>query len=91
MRTVLAALLMFVATTAVARADDAKKMATDDCARARAANKTCVIDMGNEKIEGETPTNSGMKVDVIKFITASSLIHIRKDFIPEIIKTAEDL
>ncbi len=82
---------MFVATTAAHADTDAKKMATDDCARARAQNKTCVIDMGDEKIVGETPTNSGMKVDVLKFITANSLIHIRKDFIPEILKTAEDL
>ena len=90
MRTALAALLLVLATSA-ARADDAKKMANDDCARARAQNKTCVLDMGDEKILGETPTNSGTKVDVLKFITANSLIHIRKDFIPEIIKTAEDL
>jgi hypothetical protein len=80
-----------VLATSAARADDAKKMASDDCARARAQNKTCVLDMGDEKITGETPVNSGQKVDVLKFTTASSLIHIRRDFIPEIIKTAEDL
>ena len=90
MRTMLALLLF----TAVAHADappDAKRMATDDCERARKANKTCVIDMGNEVLEGETPTNSGSRVDVIKFAQAGSLIRIRRDFIPEIIKTAEDL
>ena len=91
MRTVLAALLVLTATAAADTTTDAKKMADGDCARARAANKTCVLDMGDETIEGEPPVSSGQRVDVIKFITASSLIHIRKDFIPEIIKTAEDL
>ena len=93
MRKTLLAAALLLATTAYAAADtgDAKKLAEGDCARARAANKTCVIDMGDEKIEGETPTSSGTKVDVIKFTQASSLIHLRRDFIPEIIKTAEDL
>jgi len=89
MRTALA-LLLFVAT-AHADSGDAKKLAEGDCARARAQNKTCVLDMGDETIEGEPPVSSGTKVDVLTFIQASSLIHIRRDFIPEIIKTAEDL
>jgi hypothetical protein len=88
MRTVIAALLLMVAT---ASADDAKKMATDDCARARAQNKTCVIDMGSEAIEGETPKNDGIRIDVLTPTKGISLIHIRRDFIVEIIKTAEDL
>ncbi len=90
MRTVIAAALLVLAA-ATAHADDAKKMAGDDCARARAQNKTCVLDMGSERIEGDKPINDGTKVDVIKFVGSSSLIHIRRDFIPEIIKTAEDL
>lgn len=90
MRTVLAALVLLTAT-AHADGNDTRKMADSDCARARAQNKTCVLDMGDEKIEGEPPVSSGQRVDVIKFVGASSLIHIRRDFIPEILKTAEDL
>jgi len=93
MRKTLLAAALVLATTSYAAADtgDAKKLAEGDCARARAQHKTCVIDMGDEKIDGETPVILGTKVDVIHFTQASSLVHIRRDFIPEIIKTAEDL
>lgn len=89
MRTMLALLL----TTAIAHADtaDVKKMATDDCAKARKANKTCVIDMGNDVIDVDLPKNTGSMVDVIGFKGHESLIRVRRDFIPEILKTAEDL
>ena len=90
MRTVLAALVVLTAT-AYADGNDTKKMADGDCARARAQNKTCVLDMGGETLEGETPQNTGTRIDIRPFIGASSLIHIRHDFIPEILKTAEDL
>jgi hypothetical protein len=90
MRTVLAALVLLTAT-AYADGNDTKKMADSDCARARAQNRTCVIDMGDEKIEGEPPVSSGTKVDVLTYVGNSSLINIRHDFIPEILKTAEDL
>lgn len=91
MRTTLLALVLTTSLVSLATADDAKKLANDDCAKARAANKTCVIDMGNEKIDGEVPKNDDLKIDVIKFTGTNSLIHLRRDFIPEIIKTAEDL
>lgn len=98
MRTLLvSAALLFGAATAMAdtpqpRTPDATKMATDDCARARKQNKTCVIDMGKgDEIEGGKVTPSGIGVNVIKFSTHESLIRVRKDFIVEILKSAEDI
>jgi hypothetical protein len=70
---------------------DVQQMKTDDCARARKANKTCVLDMGKEDIEGGVSRGDGEKVDILQFSKASSLIHIRRDFIIEILKTAEDI
>lgn len=70
---------------------DASRMATDDCARARKQNKTCVIDMGKEDIQGSTPTAGGAAIGIISFGKAESLIRIRKDFIVEILKSAEDI
>jgi hypothetical protein len=71
---------------------DATKMATDDCARARKQNKTCVLDMGKgDEIEGGTPTAGGSAIGIIQFTKAESLIRVRKDFIVEILKSAEDL
>ena len=99
MRIKLAALLMMVtAGTAMAQTPakatapkTATEMVTDDCARARKLGKDCVINIENEKIEGGTPTGDGTSVHVIKYGNAGSLIRLRRDFIPEIVKTAEDL
>jgi hypothetical protein len=70
---------------------DATQMHAEDCARARALNKTCVLDIGTEEIAGEAPTAGGSAVSIIGFIKANSLVHIRQEFITEIIKSAEDL
>jgi hypothetical protein len=88
-----AAMLVPVAARADDRAvkSDAKQMHTDDCAKARKQNRTCIIDMTGEKIGGNVPGGDGMTVTSPKFNPPTSLIHVRHDFIPEIIKSAEDL
>ncbi len=70
---------------------DAKQMHADDCAKARAANRTCVLDMSGETVDGATVTPNGSTSTVIKFPPNSSLIHIRSEFIEQILETAEDL
>jgi len=83
---------LFVPTLAFAdTTPDVSKMKTDDCARARKANKTCVLDMGGESVEGDVIKPTGEGIDVRRFATLGSLIHIRKDFITEILKSAEDI
>src|SRR5688572_13819811 len=78
MRTLLLATALFL-VPAVAAADtpDAAKMKSDDCARARKNNKTCVLDMGDEKIEGNAPTATGTSVGLLSFGKAGSLIRVR--------------
>ena len=90
MRFLLAAVIL-VPSLALADTPDVQKMKTDDCARARRQNKTCVLDMGTETLEGTAGKNEGERVDIISFGKATSLIRIRRDFIAEIIKSAEDL
>ncbi len=81
-----------VTGTSPARPTEVHQMHTDDCARARAQHRDCVIDMGKgDTIDGTAPTAGGSAINVVSWIKASSLIHIRRDFIPEILKTAEDL
>jgi hypothetical protein len=98
MRLLITALL--VVSPALALADepapsrapsDITKMKNDDCAKARKQNKPCVIDMGGEEIDGTSPTAGGTVIGTIQFHKAESLIRIRRDFIAEILKTAEDL
>jgi hypothetical protein len=74
------------------RTPDVRQMHTDDCAKARAANKTCVIDMGKgEDVNGKTVVPNGIGASAIVFKPHASLIHLRRDFIVEILKSAEDL
>ena len=90
MRLVLA--MMLVSTAAAAEpAASAKQMHADDCAKARKANRTCVLDMTGETVDGNGVTPNGTSTTVIKFPKESSLIHLRTEFIEQIIKTAQDL
>jgi hypothetical protein len=56
-----------------------------------AADKVKVYDFSGDTIEGDLVKPEGSTVDARDFAKHSSLIRIRKDFIPEIIKSAEDL
>ncbi len=74
------------------RTPDVRAMHTDDCAKARSHNKPCVIDMGKaEEVNGKTVLPNGTGVVTIGTGKEPSLIHIRRDFIVEILKSAEDL
>ncbi len=82
MRTVLSALvaLTFIGGTAAAQPADKAN-----------AGKVKVYDFSGDTIEGDLVKPEGSTVDARDFAKHSSLIRIRKDFIPEIIKSAEDL
>ena len=58
---------------------------------AAAGGKVKVYDFSGDTIEGDLVKPEGSTVDARDFAKHSSLIRIRKDFIPEIIKSAEDL
>jgi hypothetical protein len=91
---ILASLLLSLSFTAIASADptpDVRKMAESDCARARALKKTCVLDIPAEDVNGKTPTAGDTMIAIPTGGKVSSLIHIRRDFIMEILKSAEDL
>jgi hypothetical protein len=98
MRKLMVASLLLVSSIAAAdskptpSADrDAKQLVTDDCALARKAGRTCVIDMGKEDIQGVVGRGDGHQVTGLTFHPNSSLIRLRKDYIAEIVKSAEDL
>lgn len=83
--------LSTVAVAQPSKASDVQKMAKDDCARARAAGKTCVLDMEADVHEGAVPKGDGEGFTGLGFGKAGSLIRLRRDFIREIMKSAEDL
>ncbi len=53
--------------------------------------KVKVYDFSGDTIEGDLVKPEGSNVDARDFAKHSSLIRIRQHFIPEIIKSAEDL
>ena len=73
------------------RASEITKPVTDDCARARRAGKTCVLEIPAEDVDGQAPSSDGIRTRILVLGTAASLIHVRHDFLPEIVKSAEDL
>jgi hypothetical protein len=94
MRMILSLLLLALPVTALAQPSktaDVSTMATDDCARARKAGKTCVLSIDSEDVTGTTPTNGDPPLVFRTDGKQASLIRIRRDFIPEILKSAEDI
>ena len=80
----LVALISLVMLVGVVSADDKKKGDAGN-------GKVKVYDFSGDTIEGDLIKPEGSTVDARDFAKHSSLIKIRKDFIPEIIKSAEDL
>jgi hypothetical protein len=94
MRSFLLIALLGVPTTALADptpTTDVSKMASDDCARARKAGRTCVLTIEDETIEGQGAGGEGTTITPITFGNMASLVRIRRDFIPEILRSAEDI
>jgi hypothetical protein len=80
---------LFVAILALTVA--AGYAAADDKAKGGGKDKVKVYDFSGDTIDGDLVKPEGSTVDARDFAKHSSLIRIRKDFIPEIIKSAEDL
>jgi hypothetical protein len=89
MRKLLLTVLSLAMLTGVALADDKKAPAGGG--DKGGGGKVKVYDFSGDTIEGDLVKPEGSTVDARDFAKHSSLIRIRKDFIPEIIKSAEDL
>jgi hypothetical protein len=81
------AIALIVLIASPAQAQEKKAAAADK----PAAGKVKVYDFSGDTIEGDLIRPEGTTVDARDFAKHSSLITIRKDFIKEIIKSAEDL
>src|SRR5262249_14971066 len=90
MRRIISSLIVVVASVGIAAAQPAKKDNNDS--KAAAGNgKVKVYDFSGDTIEGDLIKPEGSTVDARDFAKQASLIHIRTNFINEIIKSAEDL
>jgi hypothetical protein len=98
MRTVVVALLLAAATPvladptpAAAPSDGIEKMSDKDCAQARKEGRTCFLKIEGIDVGGTRPGSTDATIGMIEFLRNHSLVKVRKDFIPEILRTAEDL
>jgi hypothetical protein len=88
MRKLLLTVLSLMMFTGLALADDKKAPAGGGD---KGNGKVKTYDFSGDTIEGDLVKPEGSTVDARDFAKHSSLITIRKDFIPQIIKSAEDL
>jgi hypothetical protein len=86
---IVAALAVVVVSTGTAGAQEKKGGGGGD--KASSAAKVKTYDFSGDTIEGDLIRPEGTTVDARDFAKHASLIKIRKDFIQEIIKSAEDL
>jgi hypothetical protein len=80
-------LACLLASAGMALAEDDKDKGGDN----KGNGKVKVYDFDGDTIDGDLIKPEGTTVDARDFGSHASLIRIRKDFIPEIIKSAEDL
>jgi hypothetical protein len=66
-------------------------VANDDCSRARALGKQCVLTIGAEEVEGGVLRPEGSVIDPRLIAQFGSLIRLRLDFIPEILRSADEV
>ena len=91
MRKLALTLFSLLMLTGLAVADDKKPAPAPAAANGGGNGKVKTYDFSGDTIEGDLVKPEGSTVDARDFAKHSSLISIRKDFIPEIIKSAEDL
>jgi hypothetical protein len=91
MRKLAVCLLLVLAGTAAADDKKAPPPAPAGGGDAKGNGKVKVYDFSADSIEGDLVKPEGIGVNVADFSKHSSLIKIRQNFIPEIVKSAEDL
>jgi hypothetical protein len=87
----LAAITVPAAITGPAHAQPTPAKTSDKGNDKAAGSKVKVYDFSGDTIEGDLIRPEGTTVDARDFAKHASLIRIRTNFIPEIIKSAEDL
>jgi len=91
MQKILGAFVVALLVAVAGPADAQPKGASSDKGNDKAGAKVKVYDFSGDTIEGDLIRPEGTTVDARDFAKHASLIRIRTNFIPEIIKSAEDL
>jgi hypothetical protein len=65
--------------------------AAGDCARARKAGKACQLTIEPEQVGGDRPVPDGTDLRLRRFEPAGSMLRLRREFIDQIVKSADEL
>lgn len=90
MKLAILAAALLITTPALADTSPGARRASD-CERARAAGKTCELTIEALDVDGNRPDAGGTLVQVGRWGTHKSLIRLRRDFIDQILVSAEGI
>ncbi len=62
-----------------------------DCARARKAGKPCQLTIEPEQVGGDRPVPDGTDLRLRRFEPAGSMLRLRREFLDQIVKSADEL
>jgi hypothetical protein len=69
----------------------APRTGASDCARARKAGQPCQLTIEAEPVGGDRPVPDGTDLRLRRFEPAGSMLRLRRDFIDQIAKSADEL
>ena len=69
----------------------ARRAEASECARARKAGKPCQLTIEPEQVGGDRPVPDGMDLRLRRFEPAGSMLRLRREFLDQIVKTADEL
>lgn len=94
-----AALVLLTALTAPrvladptpAPSPEKRRAEASECARARKAGKPCQLTIEPEQVGGDRATPDGTDLRLRRFEPSGSMIRLRREFLDQIVKSADEL
>jgi hypothetical protein len=69
----------------------ARRAEASECARARKAGKPCQLTIEPEQVGGDRVSPDGVDLRLRRFEPTGSMIRLRREFIDQIVKAADEL
>ncbi|HEX3473845.1 MAG TPA: hypothetical protein VHT91_02325 [Kofleriaceae bacterium] len=79
------------ADPAPAPSPEKRRAEASECARARKAGKPCQLTIEPEQVGGDRAIPDGMDLRLRRFEPSGSMIRLRREFIDQIVKSADEL
>jgi hypothetical protein len=80
-----------LADPAPAPSAEKRRAEASACAQARKAGKPCQLTIEPEQVGGDRPVADGMDLRPRRFEPAGSMLRLRREFIDQIVKAADEL